>query len=127
MASPLRVNTQEVHQAMMRSTLLTQQGVYQRAAESQRWEVTELRLTGLPPETDERALRRTCMGFGCQVVRVRQEINPVLGQSSGKAVVLLRHAPKTIPAGELLAALGRGGGKAKPSVEVRMQPVRGSQ
>jgi hypothetical protein len=76
---------------MNRSTVLEDQGVYERAEKERTWQVSEMKLEKLPDGADERSLSRICSAFGHQVVRVNTGWDPIKCTiREGKAEIMLR-------------------------------------
>lgn len=79
-----------VRQALNRSSILSEKGVYSRASKPFDWEVSKMHVSMLPGETDERSLASICRAFGHQVVEVTTTWDPIKNRCSGDATVLLR-------------------------------------
>jgi len=100
----------KVREMLNRSSLLDERGVYRKADEQQTYEVTELKIKGLPPDACEHSLARICRSFGHQVIRVDAGHNPMRDACTGHAKVLLRSCPTASSTPELQRFLEKRGG-----------------
>ncbi|CAD7944336.1 unnamed protein product [Amoebophrya sp. A120] len=81
-----------MHQKHMKSSLV-RDTFYERAASARAWEVAELSVSGLDPYEDEQTVKTKCRGFGCHIVKVMLDLDPVSNRCKGRAKLILRYNP----------------------------------
>jgi len=100
-----QLSAKDVREQMLRSTVLQDAGVYQKADQTKHWEVAELKLQGLPAQATDSSLTRICKAFGHQVVRVSTDNDPVTGRCNGFAKIMLRSCMDTSSTPDLVQFL----------------------
>jgi len=96
---------QRVHQAHLRTSTVPEE-FYTTAEDTNKWDVVDLKLTGLPGEADDHYLRHLCQGSRLQMVASHIDTNPLSHQCKGLATVRFRHNPKRGSVVDLVSKLG---------------------
>lgn len=88
-------NPAEVHQAMLRSSVMPDEFYQQARVDAQRpVAVADMFLTGLRQDANNNYLRSLCQGFDLQVVKAEADIDPVTNCCKGRAKVTVRYDPQ---------------------------------
>ncbi|CAD7952492.1 unnamed protein product [Amoebophrya sp. A25] len=82
----------QVHQNHLKSSLL-RDTFYERAEQQRAWEVAEVNISRVAPFEDEKSVKEKCKGFGCHVVKVCLDVDPISNRCKGRAKLVLRYNP----------------------------------
>lgn len=98
------MNTQQIHQAHLQ-TSMTSQDFYNEAFNTKAWEVMELHISGLTSDVQDSDIKKLCMGFDLQIVKVSVDMDPVRNLCKGRAKITVRYNPERDSIGGLVRKL----------------------
>mmetsp|Transcript_14225 Transcript_14225/g.35291 ORF Transcript_14225/g.35291 Transcript_14225/m.35291 type:complete len:441 (-) Transcript_14225:266-1588(-) len=81
-----------VHQKHLKSSLV-RDTFYERAEATRQWEVAEVSVARLAPTEDEGSIKTKCRGFGCHIVKVILDLDPISNMCKGRGKLILRYNP----------------------------------